>query len=232
MKKSIALLLAFLLLLALAACGSKSPAKSPDSTEPATTSEPEVTPAPETAVDPTEIEWGYQAPGSSDTQYWYVDGDKSAASFLFFEDGYLTTVDGETRSTIDTKIVDKHIVDYDTDGGTFDFVFTDVLTCYDLVSGQWYMRSDYETVVDSLTGATFVCEAGSQWKYTFNADGTMVYDNDGTLNTGTWWIQDARTINNHYDDEGDTGGWFEITYEDESWAIKSIKDTDIFYPEK
>ena len=32
--------------------------------------------------------------------------------------------------------------------------------------------------------------------------------------------------------EGDTGGWFVITYEDASWDIKSIKDTDVFYPEK
>lgn len=155
-----------------------------------------------------------------------------ATSFLFFEDGCLTMVDGEMRSTIDTKILDKHIVDAETNGGLFDFVFTDVPTCYYLVCKEWYKRADYEAIVKSLTGATFVCEAESQWKYTFNADGTMVYDNDGTLKTGTWWIQDARTINNHYDDEGNTGGWFEITYNDDGWSIKSIKDTYVFYPEK
>ena len=236
MKRIIAALLAFLMLLALSACGSKTPAESPTFDVPAPTVElertPDPTPVPEAVVDPEEIEWGYQAPGISDTQYWYVDGDKSATSFIFFEDDYLTIVDGETRNTVDTNISDKHIVDAETGGSAFDFVFTDVLTCYDLVSGQWYKRADYETVVKSLTGATFVCEAGSQWKYTFNADGTMVYDNDGTLKTGTWWIQDARTINNQYDDEGDTGGWFVITYEDASWDIKSIKDTDVFYPEK
>ena len=236
MKRIITALLAFLMLLALSACGSKTPAESPTFDEPTPTVElertPDPTPAPQAVVDPEEIEWGYQAPGISDTQYWYVDGDKSATSFLFFEDGCLTMVDGETRSTIDTKISDKHIVDAETNGGLFDFVFTDVLTCYDLVCKEWYKRADYEAVVKSLTGATFVCEAGSQWKYTFNADGTMVYDNDGTLKTGTWWIQDARTINNHYDDEGNTGGWFEITYNDDGWSIKSIKDTDVFYPEK
>lgn len=236
MKRIFALSLALFMLLTLTACGSKTPAEAPTFDGPASTVEPEripdPTPAPEATVDPDEIEWGYQAPGISDTQYWYVDGDKSATSFIFFEDDYLTIVDGETRNTVDTKISDKHIVDAETGGSAFDFVFTDVLTCYDLVSGQWYKRADYETVVKSLTAATFVCEAGSQWKYTFNADGTMVYDNDGTLKTGTWWIQDARTIGNHYDDEGDTGGWFVITYEDASWDIKSIKDTDVFYPEK
>ena len=175
MKRIIAALLAFLMLLALSACGSKTPAESPTFDEPAPTVElertPDPTPVPEAVVDPEEIEWGYQAPGISDTQYWYVDGDKSATSFLFFEDGCLTMVDGETRSTIDTKISDKHIVDAETNGGLFDFVFTDVLTCYDLVCKEWYKRADYEAVVKSLTGATFVCEAGSQWKYTFNEIG-------------------------------------------------------------
>lgn len=236
MKRNIAALLALLMLLALTACGSKTPAEAPIPDGPAPTVElertPEPTPVPQAALDPNEIEWGYQESGVSDTQYWYVDGDKTSSSYIFFEDDYLTMVDGEIRNTVDTKIADKHIVDAETGGSAFDFAFTDVLTCYDLVSKQWYKRSDYETVVQSLTGATYVCEAGSQWKYTFNADGTMVYDNDGVLKTGTWQIQDARTINNHYDDEGDTGGWFTITYEDADWNIKSIKDTDVFYPEK
>lgn len=229
MKRFAAALLAVMMLFALTACGGKTPA---GTNEADAAAEPTPEPVPEAAVDPKDMEWGYQSPDTMDTQYWYVDGDKSATSFLFFEDDYLTTVDGETRNTVDTEIIDKHIVDADTDGGAFDFVFTDVLTCYDLVSKQWYKRSDYETVVKSLTEATFVCEAASQWKCTFNADGTMVYDNDGKLRTGTWWIQDARTISNHFDDEGNTGGWFEITYEDASWEIKSIKDTDVFYPEK
>ena len=101
MKRIIAALLAFLMLLALSACGSKTPAESPTFDGPAPTVElertPDPTPAPQAVVDPEEIEWGYQAPGISDTQYWYVDGDKSATSFLFFEDGCLTMVDGETR---------------------------------------------------------------------------------------------------------------------------------------
>lgn len=108
-------------------------------------------------MDPEEIEWGYQAPGISDTQYWYVDGDKSATSFLFFEDGCLTMVDGEMRSTIDTKILYKHIVDAETNGGLFDFVFTDVPTCYYLVCKEWYKRADYEAIVKSLAYRSYFC---------------------------------------------------------------------------
>ena len=65
MKRIIAALLAFLMLLALSACGSKTPAESPTFDEPAPTVElertPDPTPVPEAVVDPEEIEWGYQA---------------------------------------------------------------------------------------------------------------------------------------------------------------------------
>ena len=68
MKRIIAALLAFLMLLALSACGSKTPAESPTFDEPTPTVElertPDPTPVPEAVVDPEEIEWGYQAPAS------------------------------------------------------------------------------------------------------------------------------------------------------------------------
>lgn len=236
MKRLLTGLMALMILFSLSACGSKAPAQSP--TQPAGVSEPAPAPAPtsapdpEAVVDPDEIEWGYQRSDIMDAQYWYVDGDKSAASFLFFEDDRLTTVNGGTRSTVDTKVVDKHIVDMKSDGAAFNFVFTDVLTCYDLVSKQWYMRADYQSVVNSLTAATFVCELGSQWKYTFHADGTMVYDNNGAQKTGRWWIGDARTIKNYLDGEENSSGWFTINYEEGSWNILSIEDMDVYYPEK
>ena len=74
--------------------------------------------------------------GNNDTQYWYPDGDKTQKSYIFFEDLYLNRVEGEQQENISTEIVDGHIVNYDTKGKEFDFVFTDVFTCYDLVSGQ------------------------------------------------------------------------------------------------
>lgn len=236
MKRYLAVLMALMAMLALCACGSKTPAQAPAQSagvsETETAPKPTPVPEPEPVLDPDEIEWGYQSPDIMDAQYWYVDGDKSATSFIFFEDDCLTTVDGETRNTVDTKTVDKHIVDAKSDGAAFDFVFTDALTCYDIVSKQWYMRSDYQSVVNSLTTATFVCELGSQWKYTFNTDGTMIYDNDGTQKTGKWWIGDARTIKNRFDYEQNSGGWFTINYEEGSWNILSIEAMDVYYPEK
>ena len=45
---------------------------------------------------------------------------------------------------------------------------------------------------------------------------------------GDWWLSDARTI--EYNDDYGTA-WFQITYDDASWEVISIRDTDSFYPE-
>ena len=205
--------------------------------EPSSSVAEEVQPAqptvPDIVLDPEEIEWGYQEPGSSDQQYWYNNGDKTLTQFIFFDGDYMTLVNGDQRESFSVKIVNRHMVDWDTEGQQFDFVFTDVFTCYDYVSGLWYMRSDYDTVAKSLTASRFVCEAGSQWSIQFMADGTLEYDFDGELLTGTWWFQDARTVEYHLDkDEEGYNAWFTIAYEDGSWNIASLKDTDVFYPEQ
>lgn len=239
MKRFTALCLTLLLLAGLTACGGGKASPSTGTSQPENSSgtvvedpgDPEVTvdlPLPEPLVDPEEIEWGYQAPGSSDTQYWYPDGDKLSDYYLMFEDGYLTVDDGGNRTTFDTAVEDWHIVNYYDDDPAFDFVFEDGLTCYDLIDGQWYARADYDAVVDALTAAAFVCEAGEQWNITFCADGTYSYNCDGKLIEGDWWLSDARTI--EYNDDYGTA-WFEITYDDASWEVVSLRDTDYFYPE-
>ena len=220
--KMIGLFLAICMALALTACGGTEPSQGTATNQP---SEP---PAPETLVDPEEIEWGYEAPGSSDTQYWYPDGDKLSDYYLMFEDGYLTIINGDNRTTFDTAVEDGHIVNYDDEDPDFDFVFPDILTCYEVNDGQWYARADFDALMDSLTAATFVCEAGEQWNITFYEDGTYSYNCDGNLMEGDWWLSDARTIE-YNDDYGTTR--FTITYAEDSWEIVSIRDTDNFYPE-
>lgn len=187
---------------------------------------------PEAVLDPEEIKWGYNEVGNNDTQYWYPDGDKTQKTYVFFEDLYLNRVDGEEREALSSEIVDGHIVDYDTKGKEFDFVFTDVFTCYDLVSGQWYMRSSYDQALETLTAAVFVCEAGDQWKIAFHEDGTVEYDCDGKNYAGTWWFEDACTVNYSFDGDDGYSGWFKLHYEDTTWKIVSIEDTDLFYPEQ
>lgn len=254
MKRVFALLLTLTLLFSLAACGGKTPSdgqtgsKPSGDTLPATsappaasttpavsTPHPEPTPAPipDAEVDPDELEWGYQSSDSMDTQYWYVDGERNPISFIFFDDDCLTIVEGSARETVDTLIVDQHIVDAETEGEQFDFVFTDLLTCYDLVGECWYQRADPEILVESLTAATFVCDAGDEWKITFHDDGTLLYENDGETENGIWWIGDARTIHTHLESEAEGyGGWMDIFYREDTWEIDHLEDTDSWYPEQ
>lgn len=236
----VGLLLAVCMALTLSACGKKDPAA--DGGSPADASgasggsasvqEPVVPeyghePDPDTLIDPGGMEWGYDSPDSSDPQHWYPDGDKLSGYYLMFEDDCVTVNDGGDRTTFFTAVADGHIVNWSEDDPAMDFVFTDDLTCYDLVNEQWYLRADYDAVMDSLTASTFYCEAGDQWNITFHDDGTYSYERDGELVEGEWWLRDANTI--HYaDDYGET--WFRITYAGDSWEVLRIEDTDVFYP--
>ena len=188
---------------------------------------------PDVVLDPTEIKWGYEAAGSDDTQHWYCNGDRSLTSYIFFDGDYVTKVEGAQREQYDVDIVNRHMVDWDTKGQAFDFVFTDMFTCYDYVSGLWFMRMDVNSVMQSLTSARFVCEAGEQWNIKFNSDYTFDYEYDGEDITGNWWFDNARTISYHMDkwDENENA-WFTMEYAKGSWEVVSIKDTDVFFPER
>ncbi|MGN0167641.1 MAG: hypothetical protein ACI4AB_06355 [Acetatifactor sp.] len=199
-------------------------------TEPAEEeSEPEAALLPDLnhLVDPDEIQWGYDAPGSDEVQHWYPDGDKLSDYYLMFDGDYLYVCDGDIKDDYSVKVEDGHIVNFQEDGPAIDFVFTDNLTCYDMIEGRWYMRADYDEAIASLTSATFYCEAGDQWNITFHEDGTYSFERDGELIEGEWWFEDANTID-YIDDYGEI--WFKITYAEDSWDVLSIQDTDVFYP--
>ncbi len=193
-------------------------------------SDPGTVPEPEAVLDPEEIDWGYEAVGSQDAQHWYPDGDKLADYYIIFDDySYLIVDDGEGRSEFETKTENKHIVTFNEGDPVVDFVFVDNFACYDLKGEQWYMRADYNAVMDSLTSATFYCEVGDQWNITFRDDGTYSFDRDGDVIEGDWWLKDANTI--EYNDDYGTI-WFKITYAEDSWEVVSISDTDDFFPRR
>ena len=156
------------------------PAAEPEHVEePVVEPEPAYAPDLNALVNPEEIEWGYDAPGSSDPQHWYPDGDKLSDYYLMFDGDFLYVRDGELEDDYSVKVENGHLVNFAEDGPALDFVFTDNLTCYDMINDQWYMRADYDAVLASLTAATFYCEAGDQWNITFYEDGTYRFEQDG-----------------------------------------------------
>lgn len=44
------------------------------------------------------------------------------------------------------------------------------------------------------------------WTLNFNADGTMSYNHNGEPHTGRWYMEDARMIHYHFDDEAEGQG--------------------------
>ena len=90
------------------------------------------------------------------------------------------------------------------------------------------MRVDYDAVMASLTTATFYCEAGDQWSFTFYDDGTYSRDFDGEITEGQWWFNDAATIC-FVDDYGEA--WIEVYYDDSSWEIVALEYvSEMYYP--
>ena len=223
MRKSVSLLLILALVFCLAACGGKK-ANDPEGAE-----QPTVEPV--AAVDPNDIEWGYEASGLSDTQHWYADGQKSQTDYIFFEDDSITVIKGGEATELAAEIADMHLVDTKTGGQTHDFTFSDYFTCYDAVSKTQYKRCDYDAFVASLTAAELVNEVDAAWTLTFNADGTMSYNHNNEPHVGTWWMEDARTIHYHFDDEADDqGGYFDVVYSEADWTVDHVADMDAYYP--
>lgn len=235
--KICSLFVAICMVLAMTACGNVNPEKEAASSAPENTTgavettilEPESDPEPDlsTLVDPAEMEWGYET-DSNDYQHWYPDGDKGSDYYLIFEDDYVTVDDGGNRTTFSTTIADGHIVNWSEDDPAMDFVFLDNLTCYDIIGEQWYMSAVYDEAMDSLTAATFYCEAGDQWSFTFYDDGTYSLDFDGEITEGQWWFNNACTIC-FMDDYGEA--WIEVYYDDSSWEITGLEYvSEMYYP--
>lgn len=241
-KQALSLLLALCIILALTGCGKNktgtdsptantgSPAETHRTTtqEPVVTDPKPVTPNPEVVVDPEDMKWGYENDGSNDYVHWYPDGNKLSDYYLMFEDGYLTIDDGGERTNMPMKSEDGHYVNSCEGDPAVDFVFLDNLTCYDMIGEQWYMSAIYEEVLVSLTAATFYCEAGDQWSFTFYDDGTYSLDFDGEIIEGQWWFNDAGTIY-FMDDYGEA--WIKVYYADSNWEIVALEYvSDMYYP--
>lgn len=89
-----------MLIFCLAACGKQNP-------DSGTGGSQQSAPEPTAVINPNELEWGYEATGSSDTQHWYAGGVKSQSDYVFFDDYTLTVVKGGETSEISVSVKDK-----------------------------------------------------------------------------------------------------------------------------
>lgn len=193
------------LCVALSGCSSSD---SGDVQEPEAPTE-EAAAQPEAVIMPDEIDSGHVVDNAMDrtSDIWWKDG-KEGSEGIYITDAAndagrcVSWVDGSGKdvdSQFDCEISpDGHLVSVDGAEPACDIVFNDNLTCYDYVSGNWYIRGDADELNASLADLTFASESGS-WTVTFNSDGTFDDDYDGEQATGTWEFITSANVRLVYD---------------------------------
>lgn len=162
-------------------------------------------------VDPATINPGWLDSDVRTSDVWFLNGDKSAGGIFFTnaanEAGLsYTKVDANDQdgdSEFNLVITeDKHLRTAGNTAPKIDIVFDDVMTCYDYVSGNFYIRGDLKELTSMMAGKTYKAEERDDVEMTFNEDGTYVETVKGKSETGTWKIAAATVVEMTYDSDG------------------------------
>lgn len=256
MKKFLTLMLVVMMVLSLAACGSKG--EEPAKTETETQTDTEVsaeTPAevqpnsgeqivdvsglePEAAVDPSNINIGSVQDEAHTGDAWYADGVKGS-SYIYFEVAdnagaglaYVKMVNGEKTETILCKLTeDMHLVDQEAEEGksSIDIVFSDDFKAYDHVSKTWFVRGDPEVLGQLFEGVQLVCQGNESNTLVLNAGGTGTEVFEGQEFEISWAMDSASTV---VFNDGDYNYTLEIVT-DENGKFVSLNEQNlrIFVP--
>ena len=162
-------------------------------------------------LDPAKINPGWLDSDVRTSDVWYLDGDTSAEGIFFTrannEAGLsFTRVDANDQngdSEFNLVITeDKHLRTPEGLAPKIDIVFDDDMTCYDYVSGNFYIRGDLKELTSMMADKTFVMEDRDGIEVTFNADGTYSETVDGNTESGTWKVAAATVVEMTYDSNG------------------------------
>ena len=206
MKKILILVMACVMILSLAACGSKeTPAENSSASESAAVPEGAVIAESEKAdavVDPASLNLGVSSDESHTGDAWYKDGVKGG-NYIYFEkadnsDSGLACilVSGDTEKTwLCTVTADNHLLDQDAEDGKseIDIVFTDIFTAVNNADGSKYIRGNADEIARLFVGKQLVEQENNANTLIFNADGTGTEVYDGVEYALTWELDSAST---------------------------------------
>lgn len=207
MKKILVLVMACVMVLSLAACGSKEAVS--ESTAASDTAEVPsgavITEEEEAAagVDPAALNLGVSYDEAHSGDAWYKDGVKGD-TYIYLEladnsaSGLACTlVSGESQKTwLCSVTADNHLVDQDAEDGKseIDLVFTDIFTAVNNADGSKYIRGNADEITQLFAGKQLVEQENNANTLIFNADGTGKEVYDGVESDLTWQLDSASTI--------------------------------------
>ena len=153
---------------------------------------------------------------------WFLNGDPTAGGIFFTnaanEAGLSYTKvdanDEETDSEFNLIITeDKHLRTAGNTAPKIDIVFDDVMTCYDYVNGNFYVRGDSKELTAALAGNAYMADDGSGAEYLLNEDGTFTFTWKNKSEGGTWKVAASTVVELTYDSDNYTEE-FRMTIED------------------
>ena len=154
--------------------------------------------APEASLNPDSIKW---ASSNGDEEYWYANGQRGSESFYVVsaagsENGiYFTDSCNVGREAANPyTISDMHLKCENTSGRSYDLIFLNEMTAYDTISGTYYQRADYDSIVENLTSGEFVNVDNPKDSYTFRKNGKSVEYFGDKVFKGIWSLETTQTV--------------------------------------
>ena len=156
---------------------------------------------PVASVDPAAITWGDQngeygecwyADGARGPVYFAVAGNSSKEPSICFYNN--TSYDKHAAPTESSFVIsDKHMR-CTNNGIRYDFIFVDEMTAYDLLSGTYYQRGDYNLLMTQLTAGKFINTENPSHYYVFKENGKSVEYAGDKVFKGKWNISTSDSV--------------------------------------
>lgn len=170
---------------------------------------------------------------SGESDMWYVDGDKSKGG-LYFENflplaPVFVDADGKQLNEYGypSAVEDNHLIPAEEGEGNFDLIFNDPMTCYDLVSGTWYIRGDYNKELAKIVDTHWTNEDNPEDSFTLKANGTIVWDNKEESTLKTWDVTAIDRVTLLFEDE-ESGFAYDCFYDDNGRMVRLEGFTGIY----
>lgn len=150
---------------------------------------------PTASINPEEISWG----GGDSGEYWYAEGTRNGECFTVdtgsgSKDIYFLDSTGSGTEPANYTVKNMHMHCRTDEGRSYDLIFVDELTAYDCVSGTYYQRADYDSLVDALTAGKFVNTTNSRDYYVFKDNGKSAEYFGDQVFKGRWNLETSHTL--------------------------------------
>lgn len=221
MKKLLSILLCTVLIMSCVSCKNEK-----DSISTSTN-------APDTIIDPSTINWGYDE-NEDKSERWYLT-DTDDVIYIYFTQGseselctYNLVKSGVVKESAACVVTeDNHLVPKEGEEASFDLVFEDAFNAYDYSTDSIYSRGDISEYNSYFSGRVYYSEDNLS-TVTFNSDFTCTKTCNDSSVTGTWEITAKTSLLCNFETSIIV---YTINYNDD-FTVKSIEtDDEIFYSE-